>query len=38
MASETARIEAFSDGVYAIEITLLIFDLKVPLREGRFAG
>ncbi len=26
MASETSRIEAFSDGVYAIAITLLILD------------
>lgn len=30
MSSETSRVEAFSDGVYAVAITLLIFNMHVP--------
>lgn len=30
MSTETARVEAFSDGVYAIAITLLILEIKIP--------
>lgn len=30
MDKETSRVEAFSDGVFAIAITLLILDIKVP--------
>lgn len=30
VAMKTNRIEAFSDGVFAIAITILIFDLRPP--------
>lgn len=32
--SETARTETFSDGVLAIAVTLLVLDLRVPMRRS----
>jgi uncharacterized membrane protein len=31
---DTGRIEAFSDGIFAIAVTLLILDIKVPAPRG----
>ena len=35
---ETGRVEAFSDGVFAFAITVLVLDLKVPIPQESAAG
>jgi TMEM175 potassium channel family protein len=36
--SESSRVEAFSDGVFSIAITLLVLELAIPVVRGGFAA